>query len=316
MDSQGSLPSHTTKKSKGKQPTEGKEKQQRRLWSVKEKEALLGCMLDCLCDKYKADNGFKAGYFVLVEKELQKALPGTTLKTQPNIESKVKNWKKKYGVIADTIKLSGFSWNYGTKSIEVDNESVWEAYEKDRATDDFAEDPAEIQDVDVDDDYEDEPVEVVLPPMDDNLYTPLFANGEPVFPSESAHTTFDQSQCSASANPTTPTSNAVPKPPKKKAKIDAREAAMHEALGNFCNQSNEVLVKLVDAVSFDKDLTARRTGVFNDLMKLDLDMDDRVIVNDKICSKDERVLQFYGIPDQVKQQWVMRILEGKLYGNT
>ncbi|KAH7844907.1 hypothetical protein Vadar_032904 [Vaccinium darrowii] len=148
----------------------------------------------------------------------------------------------------------------------------------------------EIQDVDVDDDYEDEPVEVVLPPMDDNLYTPLFANGEPVFPSESGHTIFDQSQCSASANPTTPISNAVLKPPKKKAKVDAREAAMHEALGNFCNQSNEVLVKLVGAVSFDKDLAAQRTGVFNELMKLDLDMDDRFIVNDKICSKDERVL--------------------------
>ncbi|KAH7854849.1 hypothetical protein Vadar_018392 [Vaccinium darrowii] len=199
MDSQGSLASNPRKKSKGKQPTEGKEKQQRRLWRVKEEEALLGCMLDCICDKYKADNGFKAVYFVLVEKELQKALPGTTLKAQPNIESKVKNWKEKYGVIADTIKLSGFSWNHGTKSIEVDDESVWEAYEKanpkvkgmngkafpmfnswqilfgkDRATGDFVEDLTEIQDVDVDDDYEDEPIEVVVPPMEDNLYTPLF----------------------------------------------------------------------------------------------------------------------------------------------
>ncbi|KAH7837144.1 hypothetical protein Vadar_010150 [Vaccinium darrowii] len=102
---------------------------------------------------------------------------------------------------------------------------------KDKATGDFAEDRAEIQDVDNDD--EDELVEVVVPPMEENLYAPLFSNGEPVFPSESAHTIFDQSQCSASANPTTPTSNALPKPPKKKAKVDAREAAMHEALGNF-----------------------------------------------------------------------------------
>ncbi|KAH7861439.1 hypothetical protein Vadar_026205 [Vaccinium darrowii] len=82
------------------------------LWTVKEEEALLGCILDVICDKYQADNGFKAGYFVLIEKELQKALPGTTLKAQPNIESKMKNWKEKYGIIANAIKLSGFAWNH------------------------------------------------------------------------------------------------------------------------------------------------------------------------------------------------------------
>ena len=68
----------------------GKEKQPLRLWTSKEEEALLVAMLDCLGDKWKGHNGFKPGYFTVVEKELRKLLPGTTLRAKPNIESKVK----------------------------------------------------------------------------------------------------------------------------------------------------------------------------------------------------------------------------------
>ena len=87
----------------------GKEKQPRRLWTSKEEEALLVAMLDCFGDKWKGHNGFKPGYFTVVEKELQKLLPGTTLRTKPNIESKVKGWKEKYGLLADMIRISGFA---------------------------------------------------------------------------------------------------------------------------------------------------------------------------------------------------------------
>lgn len=51
-------------------------------------------------------------------------------------------------------------------------------------------------------------------------------------------------------------------------------------------------------------------------MKLDLDMDDRFVLNEKICLAEERVDTFYGLPDEVKQAWVMRVLEGKIYGTS
>ena len=35
-------------------------------------------MLDCFGGKWKGHNGFKLGYFTVVEKELRKLLPGTT----------------------------------------------------------------------------------------------------------------------------------------------------------------------------------------------------------------------------------------------
>ena len=81
-------------------------------------------------DKWKGHNGFKPGYFTVVEKELQKLLPGTTLRAKPNIESKVKGWKEKYGLLADMIRISGFAWNHVRQCVEVEDTTVWEEYER------------------------------------------------------------------------------------------------------------------------------------------------------------------------------------------
>lgn len=116
--------------SKSSQSNEGKDKQPRRLWSAKEEAELLNCMLDLATTTWKVDNGFKTGFYVLVEKALQKALPGTDLRAKPNITSKVKNWKEKYSAIKDAINMSGFNWDSTNHCIQVDDESVWKEYEK------------------------------------------------------------------------------------------------------------------------------------------------------------------------------------------
>ncbi|KAI8571429.1 hypothetical protein RHMOL_Rhmol01G0119600 [Rhododendron molle] len=205
------------------EPTSRKRKQDRRLWTFAEEEALLAAMMECICDKYRAHNGFKPGYFNEVEKE--KRLPGTTLKAQPNIESKVKGWKEKYNVIVDITRLSGFGWNYTTNSIVVDDENVWKEYEKsntkakglngksfpmyeswqllfgkDRATGEMAEDAAEVEEVV--ETYQDEG-NIDLDDMFNECYTPTFPNGDTVFPR--ATPGVDISTSSG-----TPTSNAIP----------------------------------------------------------------------------------------------------------
>ncbi|KAF7153494.1 hypothetical protein RHSIM_Rhsim01G0203500 [Rhododendron simsii] len=375
-----------TSKSKRTKAKEGQEKQSRRLWTPKEEEALLACMLDTVIEKemWKAHNGFKSGFYVEIEKGLQKLLPGTTLKAQPNIESKVKYWKEKYGQIADMIRLRGFAWNHETNSIEVDSEDVWKEYEKfnpkvkgmngkafpmyeswqilfgiDRATGDFAEDAAELDNCDpIQSPNPDE-----IPNMDEyfeECYTPRFADGEAIWTGD---TFVEQSYGSTTANPTTPINNAntptsisnanananatgrananarakanpnarananananpnvrakanampMPMPPKKKAK---KEVAIPEALGNYLSQSATVMDKIADAIGYDKQLSARRERVFDDLLKLDMDEDDRYIVNAIIVKEEDRVDTFYGIPADRKQRWVELVLAGKFYGN-
>ncbi|KAI8560799.1 hypothetical protein RHMOL_Rhmol04G0283900 [Rhododendron molle] len=384
-----------TSKSKRTNAKEGQEKQSRRLWTQKEEEALLVCMLDVVTEKetWKAHNGFKAGFYVEIEKGLRKLLPGTTLKAQPNIESKVKYWKEKYGQIADMIRLSGFAWNHETNSIEVDSEDVWKEYEKfnpkvkgmngkafpmyeswgilfriDRATGDFAEDAAELDNWDP----AQSPNLDEIPNMDEYLeecYTPRFANGEAIWTSD---TFVEQSYGSSTANPTTPINNAntptsipnanatgrananatgrananatgrasananarantnanvranananpnvranampMPMPPKKKAK---KEVAIPEALGNYLSQSATVMEKIADAIGYDKQLSSRRERVFDELLKIDMDEDDRYIVNAIIVQAEDKVDTFYGIPADRKQRWVELVLAGKFYG--
>ncbi|KAH7838423.1 hypothetical protein Vadar_026217 [Vaccinium darrowii] len=135
MDSQQSTQSKPSKakgKGNGKDKANEKEKQPRRLWTAREEEGLLTCMLEEFNDgsKWRAENGFKSGFFGAVEILLHKMFPGTTIRANPNIESKVKNWKEKYGLLADMRRLSGFSWNHDPHSIIVDSEDVWEDYVK------------------------------------------------------------------------------------------------------------------------------------------------------------------------------------------
>ncbi|GFZ19543.1 hypothetical protein Acr_28g0002480 [Actinidia rufa] len=177
-----------------------KEKQPHRLWTSKEEEALLVAMLDCLGDKWKGHNGFKPGFFNVVEKELQKLLPDTTLRSKPNIESKVKGWKEKYVLLANMIRINGFAWNHARQCVDVNDTTVWEEYERthkgmsgmngkafpmfedwqtlfgyDRATGEMAEDAPEVPDG----------TPVQTPGLDDkwnDCYSPRYASGEPLFP--------------------------------------------------------------------------------------------------------------------------------------
>ncbi|KAI8568890.1 hypothetical protein RHMOL_Rhmol02G0235600 [Rhododendron molle] len=72
--------------------------------------------------------------------------------------------------------------------------------------------------------------------------------------------------------------------------------------------------KIADAIGYDKQLSSRRERVFDELLKLDMDEDDRYIVNAIIVHAEDRVHTFYGIPADRKQRWVELVLAGKFYG--
>ncbi|XP_058209908.1 uncharacterized protein LOC131322564 isoform X2 [Rhododendron vialii] len=325
MESEGTAQSQTS----------GKEKQARRLWTHKEEECLLAAMMECICDKYRGQPGFKPGYFNEVKKELRKKLPGTTLKAQPNIESKVKNWKEKYSLIFDITRISGFGWNYATNSIQVDSQEVWNEYEKihpkakgmngkafpmyeswqilfgrDRATGEIAEDAAELDDVQA------EPVETLNPDdLFDDYYTPSFANGDPAFVdiSTSAGTpTSFANPPTPKTNANTPAMNVVPERPKKKAKVDAKEASIHNAFGDFMAQSSTAFLKIADSIGYEDRLSAKKERVFAELEKLDLQLIDMFSAQAIIVSAEENVDTFYGISENYRQAWVEAVLAGQI----
>ncbi|KAI8534658.1 hypothetical protein RHMOL_Rhmol10G0107100 [Rhododendron molle] len=146
-------------------------KQDRRLWTFAEEEVLLAAMMECICDKYRAHNGFKPGYFNEVEKELKKRLLGTTFKAQPNI-----------GVEGEGVEGKSNSRAKGLNGKSFPMYESWQfLFGKDRATGDLAEDAAEVKEV-VETPQDEANIEV--DDMLNECYTPTFANGDTVFPYE------------------------------------------------------------------------------------------------------------------------------------
>ncbi|KAH7854018.1 hypothetical protein Vadar_009159 [Vaccinium darrowii] len=56
------------------------------------------------------------------------ALPGTDIRANLHIASKIKVWKKNYNSVKDMRNTSGFEWNDSAKMIKVESDTVWEDY--------------------------------------------------------------------------------------------------------------------------------------------------------------------------------------------
>jgi hypothetical protein len=52
---------------------------------------------------WKAENGFKSGYLLELERMMLEKIPGCKLRVQPHIENRYRLLKKQYGVIADML---------------------------------------------------------------------------------------------------------------------------------------------------------------------------------------------------------------------
>ncbi|KAL8555922.1 hypothetical protein ACS0TY_003657 [Phlomoides rotata] len=113
----------------------------RRVWTQLKEEALIKCLKEIIPQGWKADNGFKVGYLRELEKEMIKIFPGTDIRPYPHIHSKLHVWKKDYSSIVSALSKSGIST---TKTIDVEQEEAWEAYKRDRATGEQAEDIVDV----------------------------------------------------------------------------------------------------------------------------------------------------------------------------
>ncbi|KAH9722638.1 DDE Tnp4 domain-containing protein [Citrus sinensis] len=117
MESGG--PSHTT----------GNKTGLRRAWTKDKEEAMLNILDAVVANGGRADNDtFKSRSYKYIENELEKLLPGSGLKVYPHIDSKIRIWRKSYGVIFDMLNTSGFGWNEARKCVVVDSDEVWRSY--------------------------------------------------------------------------------------------------------------------------------------------------------------------------------------------
>ena len=75
-------------------------------WTLEEDDNLVECLLELASDvKWKAGNGFKAGFIVKLEELMEKKLPECGIKASPHIESRYKILRRKYRAIWPPLHL-------------------------------------------------------------------------------------------------------------------------------------------------------------------------------------------------------------------
>ncbi|PIN04928.1 hypothetical protein CDL12_22535 [Handroanthus impetiginosus] len=99
----------------------------RRIWTVKEEEALIVALKDAVAAGWKCKNGFHTGYLGVLERHMLTTFPRTNIRTDPHIHSKIHIWKKNHASLVSMMSRSGFGWNKSTNMIIVED-SIWDNY--------------------------------------------------------------------------------------------------------------------------------------------------------------------------------------------
>ncbi|GER27307.1 acyl-CoA N-acyltransferase [Striga asiatica] len=103
---------------------------QRRIWTFEEERALIQGLKELIAHGVKADNRIRSGYTVFLEQYMQQQFPGTTIRAEPHISSKITLWKKNYVLLAPLLQnTSGVGWSETGHILEVE-EPIWNYYVK------------------------------------------------------------------------------------------------------------------------------------------------------------------------------------------
>ncbi|KAL8479944.1 hypothetical protein ACS0TY_026765 [Phlomoides rotata] len=98
----------------------------RRAWTFAEECELMNALKELVSRGNKCDNGFRSGYLLLLENMLALKFPGSDLKGEPHINSKIHVWKRQYVCLKNMLGLSGVGLNSTTYHVEALPE-VWDA---------------------------------------------------------------------------------------------------------------------------------------------------------------------------------------------
>ncbi|TXG50598.1 hypothetical protein EZV62_023122 [Acer yangbiense] len=285
----------------------------RRTWTKEEEETLLSIMDEIVANGGRADCGsFKAGTLKIMESRLANILPNCSLRASPHIESKVKTWKKDYGVVYDMINTSGFGWNSVRKCVEVDSNEAWHSYVqhhkqakgwrdkpfplyerlayifgKDRATGKAAYTPENLAaDVDVDDNFDND---CEMP----GNFSPVSVN-------------------QTDSNPTIHPTSSQPLSRKRSRSGDPIVRSMDKfanVMKNAIEKSNDTLDKFCQVLAKNK--MSENQVIANDLQKMQLPLSDQVRAMQKFMHKPEVAEIFKTLQsEEQKLQFVASLLSG------
>ncbi|KAG8380409.1 hypothetical protein BUALT_Bualt06G0012400 [Buddleja alternifolia] len=292
------MPMNYSIRMRGGATKENSGKSSRRAWTVDEEFALANALKDLLVKGWKADNGFKTGYQGLLEHAMIQAFPGTNIRVDPHINSRIHVWRKNYGSISTMLSRSGFGWNDTTHTIVVDSDAVWHNYIK---TDNNAR-------------------------MMRYKSWPLYRDWEEIFGNdratgENAERFADVVQNLLNNNGVDPVNNNEAGGDKSNSKgkrklVDETDDCFMNLMTAFCEKTDERLGDISKRIGFEHDASLSRKAVYKALGEVaSLDSEDMILVSHLIVNNTKNMDLFFSLPTDGKKTMVRMIVEGKFPGN-
>ncbi|KAL8539188.1 hypothetical protein ACS0TY_000986 [Phlomoides rotata] len=270
----------------------------RRVWTYMEEKELVCALKELVVKGHKCDNGFKSGYLNLLENSLVSKFPGTDLKGDHHINSKIYVWKKQYACLKLMLGVSGIGLNSTTFHIDALPE-VWAAHIKvdptarglQKKTFPFYADWCEI--------------------FGNDRAT---AGGDKSFEVPAAN---EQSTADFSTFNVGESSSATKDKSKglKRKQVDELAVQFINTMGGFCDRADSrfgniasTMGTIAERVGSEFDAIKKRGKVF-DMLELikNLTIDDRVQISQFLCNNPKEMDLFFGLPDYAKTVLVKRI---------
>ncbi|KAL8484365.1 hypothetical protein ACS0TY_026879 [Phlomoides rotata] len=286
----------------GMEAEKGKVTRGRRCWTKVEEDAVIQCLV-----------GIRE-----LEKGMRKLIPGTDILANPHINSNIHVWKKEYGNLSDLLGKSGIGWNSTTYTLDIIDESVWDAqkrvdhtvkalrhksfpyydqwvdiFGKDRATGENARDPADI--------------------VDDIHQSDMENQGEtdekltPDVP-ETVEIDVTNSVCKPSGSIVVGSTKG-----KKRKMADSEMKSFVETIGSYMKSSNETFNNLAQCMGTEHDAKIAHSSL-NGVMNLipGLLLEDKLKVSDELVQNTTRLEYFLSLPLDEQTAYVSMLLKGKL----
>ncbi|KAG8386295.1 hypothetical protein BUALT_Bualt03G0134200 [Buddleja alternifolia] len=307
------MESSSTQISKGNGPMKTCD-QSRRSWTRPEEEVLLTALKEIVAAGWKSDNGFRTGYLHELEQAMIKTFPGTNLRAQPHINSKIHTWKKQYGSLFMMMDKSGVGWNETTGMLETTDEAwervirndpsarlmrykswpfyrEWcEVFGKDRATGEGAEDIAEAVGGLMNDENQEEDLVGKEANQQENA-------------GETETTSVNENAGSSSSK----------KIGKRKRNVVDYQDTVVDFLGAFVENSKDRLGDIARNLSLEYDISLKQREVFKIVENMEgLNEEEKLIASQMLVKNSDDLMLFFSLPAERKIKYVRMKLDGRL----
>ncbi|KAL8513875.1 hypothetical protein ACS0TY_013117 [Phlomoides rotata] len=288
----------------------------RRVWTFSEKCELMNALKELVSRGKKCDNGFRSGYFLLLENMLALKFLGSDLKGEPHINSKIHVWKRQYVCLKNMLGLSGVGLNSTTYHVEALPEvnaftkslrnkafpfyAAWcEVFGNDTARKDSQ------MYTDVVDEMNKSGAKQPRCAMDVDDTSESTPRGDNY---QADKTSFSVDGDSSATKDKTNTA--------KQYKSEGSELHFMETVGNFCDTSKTTFGKIVETmgnitnrVGSEFDNRLRRDQVYDILSEIDfISVEARVPIAQYLCNNTKDMDLFFSLSGEAKMVFVTNIM--------